>query len=265
MKANRFNGRRITGMAGIPNRSHHHQRGVVLLIALIMLVAMTLAGIGMMRSIDTGSVIAGNLAFKQATTNATDDGTNYGYSALMAVANSANSSDKLILNFSDNGGGVACPAGTTAVNALTRNATDVGAAGCTAAGGGTINFPGYSSIPLNNCEVLGTCTTAQSQWWATAANWANAPSVTVTDPNNPAGTPIATVSYLVHRMCSVAGAAPTAAGQTCQTYTVSATGCSHGVNPPPCTQTLVFYRITAMSVGVRNTVSYTQTLALVAL
>jgi type IV pilus assembly protein PilX len=42
-----------------------HQRGVVLFIALIVLVAMTLAGLALMRSVDTGNVIAGNLAFKQ--------------------------------------------------------------------------------------------------------------------------------------------------------------------------------------------------------
>jgi len=48
------------------------QRGVVLFIALIVLVAMTLAGIGMMRSVDTNNLIAGNLAFKNAATSAGD-------------------------------------------------------------------------------------------------------------------------------------------------------------------------------------------------
>jgi type IV pilus assembly protein PilX len=48
------------------------QRGVVLIIALIVLVAMTLAGVGMMRSVDTNSLIAGNLAFKNAATGAGD-------------------------------------------------------------------------------------------------------------------------------------------------------------------------------------------------
>jgi type IV pilus assembly protein PilX len=48
------------------------QRGVVLFIALIVLVAMTLAGIGMMRSVDTNNMIAGNLAFKSAAASAGD-------------------------------------------------------------------------------------------------------------------------------------------------------------------------------------------------
>ena len=48
------------------------QQGVVLFIALIVLVAMTLAGLGMMRSVDTNNVIAGNLAFKNAAASAGD-------------------------------------------------------------------------------------------------------------------------------------------------------------------------------------------------
>jgi type IV pilus assembly protein PilX len=48
------------------------QRGVVLFIALIVLVAMTLAGLGMMRSVDANNLIAGNLAFKNAATSAGD-------------------------------------------------------------------------------------------------------------------------------------------------------------------------------------------------
>ena len=38
------------------------QSGVVLFIALIVLVAMTLAGIAIMRSVDTGVAISGNVA-----------------------------------------------------------------------------------------------------------------------------------------------------------------------------------------------------------
>lgn len=50
------------------------QRGVVLFIALIVLVAMTLAGIALMRNVDTGTVISGNLAFRQTATHVGDMG-----------------------------------------------------------------------------------------------------------------------------------------------------------------------------------------------
>lgn len=56
--------------AGMKNR----QQGVVLFIALIILVAMTLAGIAMVRSVDTGNIISGNLAFKQSSLSSTDRG-----------------------------------------------------------------------------------------------------------------------------------------------------------------------------------------------
>lgn len=52
------------------------QRGVVLFIALIVLVAMTMAGIAIMRSVDTGNLISGNVAFKQGTLQAGDYGVN---------------------------------------------------------------------------------------------------------------------------------------------------------------------------------------------
>lgn len=55
-------------------RSRRRQRGVILFIALIVLVAMSLAGIALIRSVDTANVIAGNLAFRQGATVAGDWG-----------------------------------------------------------------------------------------------------------------------------------------------------------------------------------------------
>lgn len=50
------------------------QQGVVLLISLIMLVAMTMAGVALMRSVDTAVVVSGNLAFKQSAIQSADVG-----------------------------------------------------------------------------------------------------------------------------------------------------------------------------------------------
>ena len=50
------------------------ERGAILFIALIVLVAMSLAGIALMRSVDTNVLIAGNLAFRQGATAAGDWG-----------------------------------------------------------------------------------------------------------------------------------------------------------------------------------------------
>lgn len=50
------------------------QRGVTLLITLIILVAMTMTAITLMRSMDTTNIIAGNLAFQQSATRSADTG-----------------------------------------------------------------------------------------------------------------------------------------------------------------------------------------------
>lgn len=58
------------------------QQGVVLFIALIALVALTLTGLALMRSMDTANLIAGNYAFKQSTLQATDVGVEAAVAAL---------------------------------------------------------------------------------------------------------------------------------------------------------------------------------------
>ena len=60
------------------------QRGVVLFIALVVMVAMTLAGIAMFRQVGTGVTIAGNLAFKANATSVGDMGIEAGRTWLMA-------------------------------------------------------------------------------------------------------------------------------------------------------------------------------------
>ena len=50
------------------------ERGTILFIALIVLVAMSLAGIALMRSVDTNVLIASNLAFRQGATAGSDWG-----------------------------------------------------------------------------------------------------------------------------------------------------------------------------------------------
>jgi len=50
------------------------QRGLSLLVALIALAAMSMAGVALIRSIDTNALIAGNLAFRQNSTTSADTG-----------------------------------------------------------------------------------------------------------------------------------------------------------------------------------------------
>ncbi|MEO8302568.1 MAG: hypothetical protein ABI724_00455 [Betaproteobacteria bacterium] len=62
--------RRFDGRA--PYR--HKQQGIVLIIALIVMLALALAGIALLRSTDTATIVTGNLVLKQAAGSAVDRG-----------------------------------------------------------------------------------------------------------------------------------------------------------------------------------------------
>jgi Tfp pilus assembly protein PilX len=64
-------------LASRPRPAYRHysrQRGIVLFIALIALVTLMLAAIALIRSVDTSTVVAGNIALKQAATVSGDGG-----------------------------------------------------------------------------------------------------------------------------------------------------------------------------------------------
>lgn len=59
-------------LRGTSTKIVSRQRGVVMMVAMVVLVAMTLAGIALTRSMDTTNMIAGNMAFKQVSVQAAD-------------------------------------------------------------------------------------------------------------------------------------------------------------------------------------------------
>ena len=73
------------------------QRGVVLFLALIALVALSLAAVALIRSVDTSTLIAGNIAFKQSATNSADAGVESAIAWLKGVQ-SANSNINVLTN-----------------------------------------------------------------------------------------------------------------------------------------------------------------------
>ncbi len=98
------------------------QSGLALVIALIMLVVMTLGAIAMVRSMDTTTLIAGNLAFRQSATYAGDVGVENAVAWL-------NSASKETLTCGAIGNDLAvCPAGYKSNGG---NATDNPSAGQT--------------------------------------------------------------------------------------------------------------------------------------
>jgi len=65
------------------------ERGVVLFIALLVMVALSLAGIALIRSMDTATIVAGNLAFKQSAAAAVDRSIEQAVQALFDPAKSS--------------------------------------------------------------------------------------------------------------------------------------------------------------------------------
>jgi len=81
--------------------SPRRERGAALLIALVVLVALTMAGIAMMRSVDTATLVAGNIGFRQSAINAADQGIQaaYGYISPNRVTLAAQSANDLTNGF----------------------------------------------------------------------------------------------------------------------------------------------------------------------
>jgi len=75
-----------------------YQRGISLVIALIVMVMMTIMGIAMMRQMGLGLSIAGNLAFKQNATSGADLGVESGY-AFLTNTNPPNDQNSTTLSF----------------------------------------------------------------------------------------------------------------------------------------------------------------------
>lgn len=81
--------RRVDDLQFKQYRAANNQRGIVLVIALIVLIGMTLAAIALVRSVATGTVVAGNLAFKRSATHGTDAGVEAAIAYLIPNASSA--------------------------------------------------------------------------------------------------------------------------------------------------------------------------------
>jgi len=184
------------------------QRGTMLIIALIVLVAMTLAGIATMRSVDTATVMAGNIAFRQSALNAADQGVQAAFAQLQPLTSTGLNRD----------GAVA----------------------------------GY----LSNAPAI------EPNWMDEAA-WAGAATLNGGAPDAAGNV----VSYVIHRLCTLANVDPTAAGNRCGSTVNTAKLSKEGEDNFRLSggefsnQLQVQYRITARAVGPRRSIAIVQMLA----
>lgn len=200
------------------------------MVALIVLVAMTLAGIALMRSVDTTTIIAGNLGFQQSAMHSGDSGTEAAVSWLVtngtgATLSTINTNLKYYV-----------PAGLTAGN------------------------PNSTQSPPESWDSYWTNTLDPSPA-ATPVSSAVASGSVWTLPTDPVTGN--TVSYYIQRLCTQAGAPTNPYPQSCAVSQASAvtTGSSKGAGVVALQYVnQYYYRITTRITGPRNTVSFIQTI-----
>lgn len=218
------------------------QRGMSLIFTLIALVLLMLVSIALVRSVDTATLVMGNLGFKQDTTNLSSNPTS---GAEAAVAYITNNYDKLTKTRANEGYYATSlddldPTGNASNASL--SAVDWKEDSCAYVVAGT--------------TYNGTCLQA-------------APKTNITDAS---GKVIGSAKYLISRLCSAEGS-PTgldASGNpvTCSMPPTAGTSTSQGrgaidvKNPfrPDVKVVGPYFRIVVRAEGGRNTVSFTETI-----
>lgn len=208
-------------VAGI-RRHPGRQDGVVLVIALIVLVAMTLAAVALVRSVDTNTIIAGNLSFQQTALHSADAGI-----------------EKAISWLETN------KAGTTLENDDATN-------GYSAVGSKDTQNPASNE----NWDAFWTRSLDARSVCVLGARGSNGMKDCDADSNT--GNKVA---YVIDRMCKDYGSATGGGSCAASPVATAVTGNSEEANEVQLNApSVVYYRITVRVAGPRNTVSYVQSM-----
>lgn len=217
---------------GIPLR---RQRGVVLLIALILLIALTLGGISLFRQVGTGVIIASNLTFENAALVASDRGIEIARNWLVTTSTSLEQAS-------------VAPSATppTAYYPGWCNIS-LGAGNLPDADGNGVTDDCKASPPPSDFDPL-------------TYNWANSALATADDGNGNS------IRYVIHRLCRIPGSVnftnSDGVPQECVTIGSAASGGTMGAvgyGALPLANTMQpYYRITTQTTGPKNTVAYSQ-------
>ena len=202
-----------------PTHGAGAQRGIVLLLSLIVLAAMSLAAIGLMRSVLTSNRVAGNLAFQQSATQSADVGIE------RAIAFLEQKSRELV---------TANP--PKLANSLFSDITT--------ASGTNLKY-------VSRRENPGTTQSWDAFWQILQ----DAGTKVNTLPVDAAGN---TVEFVIHRLCNASGDTLTSGCEASASLGTSTqtSSKSSGIKLQVPSQT--YYRITVRVQGPRNTVSFVQ-------
>lgn len=203
-------------------RNAKNEQGLSLLIVLIGLLVMSLAAIAVMRKVDTGSLIVGNLAFRNSAVASANS-----FAENTAIPWISNNSGSLNITNPDQGYTRELTWGVDA----TGNCTDTTNPDCTTSA--KIN---WNNDNCGSCVANGTCSACLQA----------SPETTVNGY---------TSRFLIARVLGADGKGPkvkSSSGGECQragevTY---GAGCGSGATEVP------FFRIFVRTVGPRNTVAY---------
>ena len=205
------------------------QGGVVLLIALIILVALSLGGIALVRSIDTTNLIAGNLAFQKSAMYSgeagTEDAINFFLEATIASSLQSGDSTKAYT--------AATPVASTGYNPPDWDAYWA-----------SID-PAPLTIPVSakSCgHGGGRVCTLPTELDAAGQRRGN------------------TVSYTIQRLCEIEGDPRTSGCANAAKKPASSGASLASGSIALAMSSQYYYRVTTRTVGPRNTVSYIQTI-----
>lgn len=208
-------------------RHRFSERGVSLFIVLVALGLLSIAAAGLIRSVDTGALVIGNLGFKQATTSAADR------SVEAAIAWLATNNSGGTLDSSNPGVGY---------YATSLDELDV---------------TGRSNIATRSLANWNSdaCATANVSGGAFANCLQTSPEATIG---------VFTTRYIITRMCKTTGS-PNALANNCAKPTASTTSTpqkrgeiKYGDDKRFSTPPGPYFRIVVRSVGPRNTTSYVE-------
>ena len=209
-----------------PMFTRARQRGMSLLFALLALAALSLAAVGLIRSVETGSLVMGNIGFKQDATAAASQGAESAITWLRANMGSNLHTDK-----ADSG-----------YYAASRDALDVTGQSSSAANRAVVDWGGDSCDTYDN---FGSCVRASAELSLNGgANRAR---------------------YLITRLCASEGD-PAAVDCAFPLRSATTSGGNKGVvdykagKATVAVTTLQYYRIVVRSQSARGTVAFTETI-----
>ena len=210
------------------DRARSSQRGVVFFTVLIALVILSLSAVALVRSVDTGIQIAGNLSFRQTTTQAGDSGTEAGVTWMNAQLDANPTS----LYRSDESKGY---------YATSRVGCDVSGSRTPNDSTDDVNWDGKNAGNAN-CQMK-----------AVAVDAARLPAGYV-------------AAYVINRLCNADGDPKDVQCENYSRMTAAAdegrSMSGGGYFGKKSSRSEYFYRITTRVVGPKNTVSYVQTVLL---